>query len=153
MGLFHRFARHHGHHHSHHHCDRDGRDAGAGSHAEHVAERISGRLDLNDEQHDKLAVLLEEVWAQRAAIKSPDLVEQLGGLIQGERLDRDAARAWVDQRIAAVQAGSGPVLAALGDFYDSLDAEQQQVLRFMLRMRGREGGRWGRGRGGRRSAQ
>ncbi|MBV8379275.1 MAG: Spy/CpxP family protein refolding chaperone [Paucibacter sp.] len=153
MGLFHRFARMHGHFHHHHH-GHHGHDEG--SRLEHMAEHVAARLDLDDAQQDKLTDLLEALWAQRAAVKSPDLVKDLAGVIQGERLDRDAARALAEQRIAALQAGVTPVLDALGGFYDSLDAEQQQAVRFMLRMRGRFGGRFGdrsRDRGGRRSAQ
>ena len=153
MGFFHRFARMHGHFHHHFggHHGHHGHHGHEGSHLEHIADRIAGRLDLDEGQQDKLADLLEAVWAQRAAVKSPDLVGELASVIQGERLDRDAARALADQRIAALQAGVTPVVDALGTFYDALDAEQQQAVGFMLRMRGRFGGRFGRGFGDRKA--
>jgi len=156
MGLFHRFARMHGHLHHHFsghgHHGYHGHHGDEGAYVDHVVDRVASRLDLDEGQQDKLANLLEVLWAQRAAVKSPDLIKDLAAVIQGERLDRDAARAWADQRVAALQAGVTPVLDALGEFYDALDAEQQQAVRFMLRMRGRFGGRFG-GLRGRRSAQ
>ena len=143
MGLFHRLARmhhHRGHHHSHN-CHHEGDEA---SRVEHIADRVAGGLDLNEAQQAKLVTLLEAVQVQRAAIKSPDLVKDLAGLVKAERFDREAADAWIAQRLQAVQTGAPSVLTALGDFYDALDTEQQQALRFMLRM----GGRFGRGGGG-----
>jgi hypothetical protein len=152
MGLFHRLARHHhrGHHHDHHHshCHHDGDEA---SRIEHITERAAAKLDLNEAQQQKFAALLEAVQAQRAAVKSPDLIKEISGLVQGERFDRDAAKAWIDQRLQSLQNGAPGVLAALADFYDALDKDQQQALRFMLRVRGGLGGSWG--RWGRRAAQ
>jgi len=142
MGLFHRLARFH-HHRGHHHS-RGHHEGDEASRIEHIADRVAGGLDLNEAQQEKFVALLETAQAQRAAIKSPDLIKDLAGLVKGERLDRDAANAWIAQRLQALQAGAPGVLTALADFYDALDAEQQQVLRFMLRM----GGRFGRGGGG-----
>ena len=141
MGLFHRLARFHHHHrghHDHHHHHHEGDEA---SRIEHIADRVASRLDLNEAQQAKFVALLEAVQVQRAALKSPDLVKDLAGLVKGERFDREAANAWVAQRLLSLQTGAPSVLTALGDFYDALDTEQQQVLRFMLRM----GGRFGRG--------
>jgi Spy/CpxP family protein refolding chaperone len=146
MSFFHRFSRHHEHH-ARHHCGRHGHDDA--SHIEHLADRISGRLDLNEAQQDKLVSLLESLQAQRAAIRNVDFAKDLGAMIQGERIDRAAAQAWIDQRMQSLQTAAPTVLGALADFYDALDTEQQQALRFMLRMRGgwarRFAGRFGRG--------
>ncbi len=147
MGLFHRLARFH-HHRGHHHHDHHSHEGDDASRIEHITDRVASRLDLNEAQQAKFVTLLEAVQVQRAAIKSPDLMKDLAGLVKGERFDREAASAWVAQRLQSLQTGAPSVLTALGDFYDALDTEQQQVLRFMLRMGGRFGGGGRGGRGG-----
>jgi hypothetical protein len=49
----------------------------------------------------------------------------------------------VDTRLAAIQLAVPDLIDALADFYDALDAEQQQALRFVLRVRRRGFGRFG----------
>lgn len=150
MSFFHRFAfsrhhdHHHGHWHGHAHCGPgDSHFGDEASRIERIAGKITGRLDLNETQQERLVGLLECLQQQRQAIKNVDLAKDIGALIGGERLDREAAKAWVEQRIQSLQTASPVVLTALADFYDALDAEQQQVLRFLLRMRGRFGSKFG----------
>ncbi|HEY4083831.1 MAG TPA: Spy/CpxP family protein refolding chaperone [Burkholderiaceae bacterium] len=148
--LRHHHDRHHGHH-GHHHADHFGH-GGPGfdeaSRIEYMADKVSSRLDLNDEQQQRLHALLTCLQEQRASIKNGDIAKEVGTMIQGEKFARDAAKTWIDQRLQALQTAAPIVLTALADFYDSLDTEQQQALRFLLRMRGRfGGGRHGRGKG------
>jgi len=146
MSFFHHFYRGHGHH-GHHgdHCGRGGRHGHrhdeAGSRIEHLADRLGSRLDLNDEQREHLKTLLALLQRQRTLIKGESLLDEVKGLMAGSTLDRAAAQALVDARIQALQAAGPQLIAALGDFYDALDADQQQALRFVLRLRGRFAGR------------
>ena len=135
---------HHGHHHHFHHGH--GRfDGDAADLVELLADRISQRLDLNAEQEARLARLLAAAQQQRQALRRDVLVPELRDLLAEATLDREAARLLLSERIAAVQAAAPALIDALADFFDALDAEQQQVLRFMLRFKRRGWGRPGRG--------
>jgi Spy/CpxP family protein refolding chaperone len=124
-----------------HHRDHAGWGATAeeqARHREHVVDRVSRRLELNEAQKAKLAVLVEKLHAQRAALAGqPDPRSQLQALVAGDKFDRAGAQALVAKTTSAVQVRSPEVIAALGDFYDSLDARQQAKVReFMQHRRG-----------------
>ena len=92
-----------------------------------------------------LTVLADEMIASRKAFKggSADPRADMKSLVAGDKFDRAKAQALLDQKTQVVQ-GSGPkVLAAFGDFYDSLTPAQQQQVRDKMDRRGH--GWWGRG--------
>jgi periplasmic protein CpxP/Spy len=108
-------------------------------------EKISSKLDLNAEQKAKLGVLADEMIASRKAFRgeSANPRADMAGLIAGDKFDRTKAQLLLDQKLQAAQ-GNGPkMLAAFGDFYDSLNPEQQKQVREKLERRGH--GWWGRG--------
>ena len=110
-----------------------------------VIEKVTSKLDLNEVQKQKLGVLTDEMLAARKAVKgdTTDPRADLKALIAADKLDRTKAQAMLDQKTQAVQ-GNGPkVLAAFGDFFDSLTPEQQKQVRDKLDKRGH--GWWGRG--------
>ncbi|MGH6645765.1 Spy/CpxP family protein refolding chaperone [Aquabacterium sp.] len=135
--LVHAHRRHSAHHHHRH-------EDGASSFADHLAGKLSHRLDLNGEQQAKLETLLSAVQQQRQALRREALFEDITGLLAGSTLDRAATRQLVDERLATAQAAVPALVDALADFYDTLDAEQQQALRFVMRLRRRGFGRFGR---------
>ncbi|MFW5331171.1 Spy/CpxP family protein refolding chaperone [Hydrogenophaga sp. ZJX-1] len=108
-------------------------------------ERISSKLELNAEQKQKLGVLADEMIASRKAFRGEgaDPRADFKTLVAGEKFDRAKAQSLLDQKTAAVQGSAPKVLAALADFYDSLNPEQQRQVREKLDKRGH--GRWGRG--------
>jgi Spy/CpxP family protein refolding chaperone len=108
-------------------------------------DKISSKLELNADQKAKLAVLADEMIASRKAFRgeSADPRTDLKSLVAGEKFDRAKAQALLDQKTRVVQ-GNGPkMLAAFGDFYDSLTPAQQQQVREKMERRGH--GWWGRG--------
>lgn len=107
-------------------------------------EKISDRLDLNADQKAKLAVLADQMIAARKALRgNTDPRTDLQALVAGDKFDRSKAQQLLDQKLQAAQ-GNGPqMLAAFGDFYDSLNPEQQKQVREKLERRGH--GWWGRG--------
>ena len=107
-------------------------------------EKISDRLDLNADQKAKLAVLADQMIASRKAFRgNTDPRTDLQALVAGDKFDRSKAQQLLDQKLQAAQ-GNGPkMLAAFGDFYDSLSPEQQKQVREKLERRGH--GWWGRG--------
>jgi Spy/CpxP family protein refolding chaperone len=110
-----------------------------------AVEKISDKLALNSAQKQKLGVLADEMIASRKAIKgdSADPRTELKALVAGDKFDRTKAQTLLDQKTQAVR-GNGPkVLAAFGDFFDSLTPDQQKQVRDRLDSRGH--GWWGRG--------
>lgn len=99
--------------------------------AEYVQFRITKRLDLNSNQQEKLAAVAEQMGKIRDSMPS-DRREQARSIISGERFDRDKARELVDRHVASVQNHSPGMIAVLGDFYDSLDTDQQSEVREMI---------------------
>ena len=102
-----------------------------------MVERIGSKLDLNAEQKQKLQKLTDVLLAQRKAMAgvAGDPRSQVQALVAGERFDRSAAQSLLDEKTRAVQAGGPAVIAALGDFYDSLQPAQQQKVRDMMQRR------------------
>ena len=102
-----------------------------------MVERVSAKLDLNDEQKAKLAVLSGKMQAQRQALRgSADPRAEMQSLVAGAQFDRAKAQALVQQKTDALRSGSPEVIAALGDFYDSLNPAQQQKVREFMSHRG-----------------
>jgi periplasmic protein CpxP/Spy len=101
-----------------------------------AVDRISSRLDLNELQKGKLGVLADELIAQRRALHAGgDARSEMQAVIAGPTFDRAKAQALFDQKAQVLQGASPKVIAALGDFYDSLTPEQQQKVRQHLQDR------------------
>jgi protein CpxP len=109
-----------------------------------AVDRVASRLDLNAEQKARLEALAAKLQQQGAALRgSGDPRAEVRSLVAGEKFDRTKAQALVGEKVAAVNAGSPEVIAAFGDFYDSLSPGQQAKVRdFMDR---RHHGWWHRG--------
>lgn len=109
-----------------------------------VIEKVSSKLDLNADQKAKLGVLADQMIASRKAFRGDsDPRTDIQALIAGDKFDRSKAQQLLDQKLQAAQ-GNGPqMLSAFGDFYDSLNPEQQKQVRERLERRGH--GWWGRG--------
>ncbi|HSV46650.1 MAG TPA: Spy/CpxP family protein refolding chaperone [Ramlibacter sp.] len=104
-----------------------------------MVDKVASRLDLNDDQKKKLTVLGEKLHAQRVALagQGADPRAQVKALVAGDKFDRAKAQALVSEKTAALNAGSPEVIAAAGDFYDSLrPAQQEKVREFMQRRHG-----------------
>lgn len=104
-----------------------------------MIDRVAGKLDLNAEQKQRLAVLGDKLHEQRMALagKAADPRAEVQALVAGEKFDRARAQALVAEKTAAVNGKSPEVIAAAADFYDSLTpAQQQKVREFMQRRRG-----------------
>lgn len=108
-----------------------------------VIERVSDKLELNDAQKLKLGALADEMIAQRQAMRGDgaDPRSELKALVAGEKFDRSRAQTLLTQKTQVVQAGGPKVIAAMADFYDSLNPAQQAQVRERLDKRR---GWWGR---------
>lgn len=110
---------------------------------EWVVERVTRKLDLTEPQKAKLQALAGTVQAERAAFHAQgDPRSQMRALVAGDKFDRAGAQALAEKAADAVRGRSPAVIAAFGDFYDSLDATQQAKVREAME---RRRGWWRRG--------
>ena len=109
---------------------------------ERMLERAGKELNLDAAQKQRLATLADTLRDQRVALMgSTDPRADFQALLAGPTLDRGKAQTLVDTKTAAIQAKSPAVIAAAGDFFDSLRPDQQQQVRDFLAKR--HGGGWG----------
>jgi len=103
---------------------------------ERMVDRVADRLDLNPAQKAKLATLATILHQQRMALRgAADPRTQVQALVSGEKFDRAKAQALVGEKTSAINERSPEVIAAAGDFYDSLDPQQQARVREYLQHR------------------
>lgn len=108
-----------------------------------VVDKVGRHLDLNPVQKAKLGVLADEIVTSRQAFKGQsDARTDVAALIASARFDRAQAQRLLDQKTQVVQGNAPKLLSAFGDFYDSLNPEQQQRVRERLQ---HKQGWWGRG--------
>lgn len=119
---------------------------GAQSSAEEYAQKrdkfvdkAASRLDLTEDQRKRLAVLGDKLYAQRTALvgQTKDPRAEMKALVAGDKFDATRAQALISEKTAALNAKSPEVIAALADFYNSLNATQQQKVRDYMDGRGR----------------
>lgn len=104
-----------------------------------IVERVASKLELNADQKARLGVVADKLREQRLAVmgQGGDPRAQAQALVAGEKFDRARAQALVTEKTAAVNGKSPEVIAALADFYDSLNpAQQAKVREFMQHRRG-----------------
>jgi periplasmic protein CpxP/Spy len=110
---------------------------------ERAVAHLGRRLDLDDGQKAKLGVLADRLREQRNALVpagSPAPRAEFAALFAGSTFDRTQAQALVTAKTAAIGSKAPDVIAALGDFYDSLSPAQQEKVRGYMN-RGRHGRR------------
>jgi Spy/CpxP family protein refolding chaperone len=102
-----------------------------------MIERVSSKLDLNADQKKRLTVLADKLHEQRLALvpagKEPRA--DLQALVVGDKFDRTRAQTLVTEKTAAITGKSPEVIAAMADFYDSLNPAQQQKVREFMQKR------------------
>lgn len=104
-----------------------------------MVDRVSKKLDLNEAQKAKLITLADQLEAQRTAFvgKTTDPRAEVQAIVSGVKFDRARAQTLMEEKTRAIQAHSPEVINALADFYDSLNADQQQQVRdFTQRRKG-----------------
>ncbi len=104
-----------------------------------LIEKAGSKLELDEAQKAKLAVLADKLREQRNALigTTTDPRAELRAMVAGPTFDRDKARTLIESKTSAVQGKSPELVAAMADFYDSLKPEQQAKLRGY--MEGRRG--------------
>jgi Spy/CpxP family protein refolding chaperone len=104
-----------------------------------MVERVAKELELDAQQKQRLAALGDRLREQRVALvgKTLDPRAEVQALVAGARFDRARAQAVIEEKTAALRSKSPEVIAAAGEFFDSLTPAQQQKVRdFMQRRHG-----------------
>ncbi len=104
-----------------------------------MVERVGKELELTEPQKQRLGTLGDRLREQRMALvgKTTDPRAELQALVAGPQFDRARAQAIVEEKSAALRGKSPEVIAAAGEFFDSLTPVQQQKVRdFMQRRHG-----------------
>ncbi|MEY4748772.1 MAG: hypothetical protein RIQ60_986 [Pseudomonadota bacterium] len=134
---------------------------------QHMLDRATRELSLDDAQKQRLATVLDKMAAHRTAMMGKpgeDPRAKARALMAGSTFDRAGAQALVDQKAGAMRSAAPEMISAFGDFFDGLKPEQQQKLRAWMDKRGgghgmfmggmdgmggaEHGGMMGRGHGG-----
>jgi len=95
--------------------------------ATHMVNYISDELNLDATQQQALSVFKDQLLSSRKAIHSDmaGLREEATSLLTAEVFDRAQALDLVNARTAQVNAIAPEIVGSLGDFLDTLDAEQK----------------------------
>lgn len=109
-----------------------------------MVDRMASKLDLTAEQKQRAATLADKLHEQRMALvgTTTNPRAEVQALVAGATFDKARAQALITEKTAALNAKSPQVVAAMADFYDSLNPAQQAKVRDF--MHGRHGW-WGRG--------
>ena len=102
-----------------------------------LRDRVADKLELDSPQRQKLSVLTEQLLSLRNDLKADagEPRNEVASLFASNKFDRSKAQALLDEKTAAMQKDGPDVIIALADFYDSLDAAQQQKIRERLEKR------------------
>jgi Spy/CpxP family protein refolding chaperone len=96
---------------------------------------LAWKLELEEEQVAKLAVILDELKTERAqaAVDQRRSISAFADAIEGETLDEAKAKEAGDLRVKSAERLREAVLAALGKLHALLDGEQRKKLSYLLR--------------------
>jgi len=109
------------------------REAHVEKFASRAADKLAQALDLDDAQRERLGTLVDRLQAQRSALRGEaDPRLELQALVADDTFDRWRAQDLVNARLLAVRHEGPRVIAAMGDFFDSLRPDQQQKVRRFL---------------------
>jgi Spy/CpxP family protein refolding chaperone len=127
-------------------CGHRPHDYGASMTAEQYAQkrdkmvdRVASKLDLNEDQKKRLTTLGDKLYEQRTALvgQTKDPRAEMKALVAGDKFDAARAQTLINDKTVALQTKSPEVIAALADFYNSLNPAQQQKVRDYMEGRGR----------------
>lgn len=129
------FGRHGGHHGRYFGGGRDcgdGAGPGFGGGRGRRLEAVALGLGLDAAQRARLDDLLTLARQLRRDARG-GLLDGVGSLFDGDTLDRAQAERVLNEQLDRGRAELPKLIAAAGDFFDGLDAEQRAALRFGLR--------------------
>ena len=112
-----------------------GRGHGSGFGVRRPLRYMAHQLDLDDEQIDKLAGILNLIKTERAQARL-DEQKSIAGVadaVEGDEFDAEAAAEALALRVAAAERLKDEVLKTLQRTHEMLDDEQRKRLAYLLR--------------------
>ena len=99
--------------------------------ADHMVDKVTKKLNLNDAQVVKLKMVKDEFLKARQDMKAnrQEMKTSVLEMLEQPKLDQQRVLSLVKEKTRNVNDKAPQVVAALADFYDSLSPEQQQTLR------------------------
>ena len=96
---------------------------------------MAHKLDLDDEQIDTLAAILNVLKTERAQARLDERrsVAGVADAVEGEDFDKDAAAEALNARVEAAERLKQEVLTTLERTHEMLDPEQRKRLAYLLR--------------------
>ena len=96
---------------------------------------MAHKLDLDDEQIDKLATILNVLKTERAQARLDEQrsVAGLAQALEGESFDATGAADALAARVAAAERLKQEILTTLQKTHEMLDPEQRKRLAYLLR--------------------
>lgn len=104
-----------------------------------VSQKMAWKLNLNDAQRAELDQLRKQVFANMNQMRQQRPSSDEIQAVMGEKLDQDKALKILDERLQRARDKAPEMIAAFGEFYDSLDAEQKAELGEMIERRIEQG--------------
>lgn len=98
----------------------------------HMVEYVTDELSLTAPQVEKLDAVKKQVLSSRERFKRDSTIEVVSQSIASEVMDRDGLKTLAADKTRILNEEAPQLIDALGDFYDSLDAEQQAQVRKKL---------------------
>ena len=114
----------------------------AGKRADKMVSYISDKLELDATQQQALDVLKTQMVSARETVKADrqSMKADALALISADTFDRAAALDMVNSKVTMVNAQAPEMINALGDFLDTLNAEQKaEIAEFVEKHKGRRG--------------
>ena len=107
---------------------------------EYMFNKVSKKLDLNEAQQVNLSALQDKVKTKMQMLHQ-NKAQRKGNILAllGDEFDQTQAMSLLETRSAKMNDNAPEMIAAFANFYDSLDATQQQEVRQFMSKRGGRG--------------
>lgn len=117
--------------------------------AEYITQKITKKLDLNNEQKVRLEAVKNEMLSVRKQMhgKREATKANVQDLLSTPNFDQDKALSIVDGHVNEISTQAPQIVTALADFWDSLNPEQQSRIREKFEEHFEDDGHWGHGYG------
>lgn len=113
--------------------------------AEYFSNKISKKLDLNADQKTKLDAVTKEFMAARTEMKGKKDATRstLREVLNQPKFDQGKVMSVYKGHVSDMDTHAPRIIAAVGDFWDSLTPEQQAKAREKMEKHFERHGRWG----------
>lgn len=116
-----------------------------GHYPDHMVERISDRLELNDEQRQKLETVKEAIMHGREQLRADrtNAVDDIIAEIRKPEIDEARALELIAQRMSRIDDMAKGIVAPMVEFHKSLDdTQREKIINLLESMRDWGHGRW-----------